>query len=221
MNGEDPTIPPHWEALSRALLPALKEVRLALQPGGGDGGLHPRGVDVGACTQAFQQAVARLVSQVNQTLGGLAAAPDPTREEIERGTRAFHAGVEALTDLLPWARAIMGSGPQREGGRLLEAVIQDFLRQLEGWLTELVQTLADPLAALRRQGVTGESAPTLRLAFQAAPAPELEALVAWLGARQAAAPGRMKVTATVRVEEKGPSFLEVIGFAALLRGLFR
>lgn len=121
----------------------------------------------------------RLTDQVNALMTDVAAKEDVATRDVYRAVERFEGVLDevilAYRDLnrqAPVGRAL-------EPWDLLLRAYRHVLREIQDWLQDLVETLADPLSALRRKGLPTQGSVEIHLALTLTAPPELGALRRW------------------------------------------
>lgn len=78
----------------------------------------------------------------------------------------------------------------RQGRDLLAEVHRDVLTQIKDWIEEIVETVKDPLAAVKRRGLQTDKDVTLTIDLTLRPPQAVEQLVHWAGKNAASTVGR-------------------------------
>ena len=184
MNSEAPQAAAEMLALGRALRPTLANMSATLRSS------PPLGGDV-ATIESVEDHLARLanacddmVAKVEELGQALAAGSDELA--IHRAVGAFEAHLQVLRDGYMEVLAWGGAESARRGRDLLAEVYRDILTQIKDWIEEIVETVEDPLAAIKRRGLPTKGKVNLTIALTLDTPPELEELVRW--ARKDAAP---------------------------------
>lgn len=121
----------------------------------------------------------RLSEQTDDLMREVLAKQDASDLVVYRAVGRFEA---PLLDILAGYHgvcALAARGTARDARDLLAGVYRHSLIEIRDWLGELVQTLEDPLAALKRRGLPTSGPVTLRLLLTLTAAPGLESLSRW------------------------------------------
>ena len=166
-------------ALGRALRPTLAKVSATLRSS------PPLGGDV-ATIGSVENHLARLanacddmVAKVEELGQALAAGSDELA--IHRAVGAFEAHLQVLRDGYVEVLAWGGAKSARRGRDLLAEIYRDTLTQIKDWIEEIVETVEDPLAAIKRRGLPTKGKVNLTIQLTLHAPPELEQLVRWAG----------------------------------------
>jgi hypothetical protein len=126
---------------------------------------------------------ARVVHRVNDLMPAVVANEQASDAEIFRAAGRLEA---AIDDLLMGYRDVrlLRVDPREDQARdLLAALYRHTADEVCSWLGELVETLADPLAAARRRGLPTAGVVELPLRLTLSVAPELAELSHWIEQR--------------------------------------
>ncbi len=119
-----------------------------------------------------------LATKVN-TLGDVLSTAD-TDAEIHRVVGGLEVYLDDLlvqhSEVLRW-RAV---GSDARALDLLTGVYRHLLTETRDWLDELVETISDPVAAIKRQGLPSSGTVNLQLTLTLTEAPQLAALYRWV-----------------------------------------
>lgn len=160
-------LPPHIVLFGEALRPVLRKVEDQLSTSGRlkDG------------VESFRDFSERVLGQVSDSVDRLAVqiralnkqvmrAADTPGPEVHRSVGRLEMVVHELLESYADVRDASASSPTDEQGkRLLLAALRRILTQIRGWLRDLVEATADPMAHLKRKGLptTGRIKLTLDL----------------------------------------------------------
>lgn len=181
MSNASAALPPHISLLGEAMQPLLWKLEAGLSEP-----LHPTGrpesLDV-VCESALgklQDSIRRLAGEMNGALNELAGAAAPPAAEVHRAAGRLELPLDELLDgYFELLETRPDAGHQR-GLELLVAVYRHTLTQLRDWLEELVEAIADPLAAVRRRGLPTSGKVNLDFFLTFTTARELGELQDWL-----------------------------------------
>lgn len=184
--GPQAKLPPEVVALGRALRPTLAKLSATLSSGAARGGrgARPRAAGEVATIALVKRSLSRLanacddvVAKVEELGRALAAGSDELA--IFRAVGAFEAHLQLLQDGYVEVLAWGGAKRARQGRDLLAEIYRDTLTQIEDWIEEIVDTVEEPLAAVKRRGMRAQREVTLTIMLTLRPPPELEQLVRW------------------------------------------
>lgn len=180
MANSSPILPPHVTLLGEALQPLLTQVEAQLNA--------PARVD-GAevifkefASKAFNDLpvfVERLCSEANDVLNEVVNADASTEAEVYRAVGRFEmvfddflGSYSELRDMRPY--------PKGRGHGLLLAVYRHALQEVEAWLRDVIESLADPMAALRKRGLPTSGDVELKLSLTFTTPKELGEFRDWM-----------------------------------------
>lgn len=178
----DALLPPHVTLLGQALTPSLQRLERQLKP---RARLEPSAplanfAEVAEETLSrFGDSSERLVGEVGR-LDAVVNATDVADAEVHRVAGRVEmvldellGGYAALRNLQPASWCI-------EGHELLLAALRHPLMEIRDWLRELVDTFAEPAAAVEKHRLPNRDQVTLHLALTLTAPPALEAFTRWL-----------------------------------------
>ena len=179
MNG-NPVLPPHVITLGSAMRPMLSKLEARMM----DTPTH-RTVAKYDMVDAMSDQIDKLsgttsglVTKVN-ILGDVLSTAG-TDAEIHRTV----GGIEVyLDDLLAQRFEVLrwhAVGSDARALDLLAGVYRHLLTEIRDWLEELIKTIADPLAAVKRRGLPTSGSVDLHLMLTLTEAPQLAALHRWV-----------------------------------------
>ena len=150
MNSKEPQAAAEMLALGRALRSTLANMSATLRSS------PPLGGDV-ATSESVEDHLAQLENgcdfegKFEELQQALAAGSDELA--IHRAVGAFEAHLQVLLDGYMEVLAWGGARSARRGRDLLAEVYRDILTQIKDWIEEIVETVEDPLAAIKRRGL--------------------------------------------------------------------
>ena len=146
-------LPPRVVRLGEALRPLLSKVRLRSDA-------RARGEATAPVTAEF---LSHRLRELERTIGRLGAVGEAMMAEVIGREDAQDADVyrvvarleSRVEDLIDDSADLRGrvQGEFGEGAHLLGAVYEGLLERIENWLEDLVESVADPLAAAKRKGL--------------------------------------------------------------------
>ena len=179
MNG-NPVLPPHIITLGSAVRPLLSklEARMTDTPTHRTVAKYHMVDAVSDQLDELAGTTSGLVTKVN-VLGDVLSTVG-TDAEIHRVVRGLEVYLDDLLaqrfEVLRW-RAV---GPDARALDLLAGVYRHLLTEIRDWLDELVETIADPVAAVKRRGLPESGEVDLQLMLALTEAPQLVALHRWV-----------------------------------------
>ena len=138
---------------------------------------------VSVSLNSLQGIVHRLNGQVNGLMSDVVAREDASDADVYRAVGRFDAFLDELLAEYQGLKRLSAYGADIEGRDLLVGAYRHTLVEIRDWLEDLVGTLADPQAALRRKGLPTSGPVEIPLTLHLTGAPELAALGRW-GERQ-------------------------------------
>lgn len=138
---------------------------------------------VSVSLNSLQGIVHRLNGQVNGLMSDVVAREDASDADVYRAVGRFDAFLDELLAEYQGLKRMSAYGADIEGRDLLVGAYRHTLVEIRDWLEDLVDTLADPQAALRRKGLPTSGPVEIPLTLHLTGAPELAALGRW-GERQ-------------------------------------
>ena len=176
MNSKEPQAAAEMLVLGRALRPTLANMSATLRSS------PPLGGDV-ATAESVEDHLAQLEDgcdfegKIEKLQQALAAGSDELA--IHRAVGAFEAHLQVLLDGYMEVLAWGGARSARRGRDLLAEVYRDIRTQIKDWIEEIVETVEDPLAAIKRRGLPTKGKVNLTIQLTLDTPPELEELVRW------------------------------------------
>lgn len=122
----------------------------------------------------------RLADRINSLMSDVVANESATDGDVYRAVGRFEAFVDDLLAGYREVRVLNAYGRDAEGRDLLAGVYRHTLVEIRDWLEDLVETLADPMAVVRRRGLPTTGYVELPLTLTLTAAPELAALSRWI-----------------------------------------
>jgi hypothetical protein len=174
------TLPPRLECLGDAMAPLLEKLNVALAEKSLS--MVPVNSIVDVIKSGLSdlgRSVHRLTDQVNALMTDVAAKENASDKDVYRAVGRFEC---VMDDLIKDYREICGQyayGNDEEACDLLAETYRHSMREIQEWLQDLVNTLTDPIAALRRRGMPTSGAIEIPLTLTLTSAPELARLQRW------------------------------------------
>lgn len=174
------TLTPRLVCLGEAMAPvlgkldaALAEQALPTDPVRSIVDVIRRGLD------ALGRSIPRLSDQVNGLMTDVAANESASDRDVYRAVGRFEGVLdEIISDYRKVSRQ-SAYGSDEEACELLTGTYRHSLREIQIWLQDLVDTLADPIAALHRKGLPTTGSIEIPLTLTLTSAPELTGLQRW------------------------------------------
>lgn len=128
----------------------------------------------------LQSLAHRLNDRVNGLMSDVVENENAADSDVYRAVGRFEAFADDLLAGYRDVRTFNAYGRDVEARDLLAGIYRHTLIEIRDWLGELVETLADPMAAVRRRGLPTTGYVELPLALTLTAAPELVALSRWI-----------------------------------------
>lgn len=129
----------------------------------------------------LETAVHRLTDRINDLMGEVVSNESASDSEVYRAVGRFEALLRDVLASYHGVLSLAAYGADAEARDLLAGVYRHSLIELRDWLHELVETLADPMAAVHRRGLPTSGYVELPLTLELTAAPELAGLSRWAG----------------------------------------
>lgn len=181
---DEPLLPPHVTLLGKALRPLPAQIDTALRTP-----TPPEEPETSFVTAAqiglakLDRGVERMVSEVN-ALGRIVTASDAPDADVHRAAGRVEAVLDDQLRLHAALYHLRAEPAYVRGQELLLATYRNTLIQIRDWLQEIVETLADPMAALEKRGLPTSGKVELQLSLELTAPKELGQFRDWL-AREA------------------------------------
>lgn len=174
------TLPSRLVCLGEAMAPVLRKLDAAVA----EESLPT--VPVGSMVDVIKEGLAalgrsmsRLSDQVNGLMSNVAANESATDRDVYRAVGRFEGVLdEIISDYRKIGRQ-SAFGSNEEALVLLAGTYRHSMQEIQAWLQDLVDTLADPKAALRRKGLPTTGSIEIPLTLTLTSAPELAGLQRW------------------------------------------
>lgn len=214
-------LPPELLALGEALAPVAKAARQALVRR-----VRPSGQDFVTLESlsrhmgAIERALSRLTPRIDGLMSEVIRKEGVGTLEVGRSTGRLEQVISELIDGYLDAKASHAGVESTEARALILGVYRHHIRNICDWLDDLVATISNPAAALRRRGIEPSSDVVLTVPLNMTSPPEmakLSALVATLQPQQ-----EERVESSISPQQKGddgPGVLGTIGALAFGLGL--
>jgi len=133
-------------------------------------------------------AIQGLSDRVNGLMRDVVSNEDASDAEVCRAVGRFEAFLDDLLAGHDAVRALGSDGTDAEIRDLLAGVYRHALVEVRDWLGDLVDALADPVAALQKRGLPTSGEVELPLSLTLTAAPQLAGLSRWAMRRQVSRP---------------------------------
>ena len=170
--------------------------------------------------------VADHLDEMEDTVSDLAAKVDSLGELLSRegpitGIHRAAGGLEVYLDTLltrySEVRRWRAGASDQHARRLLAGAYRHLLTEIRDWMDELIETIDDPLAAVRRRGLPTSGSVEIPLTLTLTEAPQLAELHDWLESELLGAGGYGPQPAPA--EKPGLGFLGTVAAVALGFGI--
>ncbi len=165
--------------------------------------------------RSLQVDIPRLADRINRLMGDVVTNEDASNAEVYRAVGRFEAFLDDLLAEYRSVRALNVHGDDVEARDLLAGVYRHTLVEIRDWLEDLVETLADPMAAVIRRGLPTTGHVELTLTMKLTAAPQLEQLTRWAERHAAALSGTGNSSSLPPVRKSGLGFWSMVGAAML------
>ena len=181
MASGDPILPPHVTLLGEALHPLLRKVegqlRKPVRPIGAKKSFLAEGQ---RALHQLGDSVTRLISETNRVLSEVISAADLPEAKVHRAIGRFEMILDEMLDSYSELRELYPYPVHKRGHELLLAVYRHRLTQLQGWLLDVVEAIADPVAAVKKKGLPTSGDVQLVLSLTFTSPPEQDELLDWI-----------------------------------------
>lgn len=127
----------------------------------------------------LEAAVHRLTERINDLMGEVVANEAASDSEVYRAVGRFEAPLRDVLTSYHSVQALEAYGANAEARDLLADVYRHSLIEIRDWLYELIETLADPMAAVKKRGLPTSGYVELPLTLELTAAPGLAGLSRW------------------------------------------
>lgn len=200
---------PHIVQLGEALQPALRKVEAELsktvRPMGRSESFIAAGEGALACLGG-----AHRLAEMMPVLNGVVSAADVPAAQVHRAVGRLEVVLDDLLECYAELRQARPWPAHKRGHELLVAAFRHTLRQIQGWLLDLVDAAADPMEVLKRKGLPTSGSVTLKLTLKLTAPKELLEFDKW-AADQAARNQRFRFWTALAAEVAGLSLGLSIG----------
>lgn len=138
----------------------------------------------------LQSVAHRLTDRINCLMSDVVANEFAADSDVYRAVGRFEASVDDLLSGYRSVCALDANGRDAEARDLLAGVYRHTLVEIRNWLGDLVETLTDPMAVVRKRGLPTTGYVELPLNLTLTAAPELAALTRWAGREGSGTPGK-------------------------------
>lgn len=186
---DEPMLPPRMTLLGEAMRPVWEKVREEIDlcvpqtevvVGMGEVVLHH--------FQSLQDSIPRLADRINRLMDDVVTNEAAGDAEVYRAVGRFEAFLDDLLADYRSVRALDAYDDDVEARDLLAGVYRHTLVEIRDWLADLVETLADPMAAVIKRGLPTTGHVKLQLNLTLTAAPQLGQLSRWAERHASALP---------------------------------
>ena len=171
---------PHVILLGEALRPALRKVRAQLDAAANPAGPRENFPDFGQRVLAeVADSVDRLANEV-KALNGVVRAADVPAAKVHRVVGRLEMVFEELLGSHAEVRDARAASAHERGRRLLLTALRRVLTQIRDWLRDVVDAAADPLAVVKRKGLSTSGQVTLNLTLDLDSASDMDEFHDWV-----------------------------------------
>lgn len=167
---------------------------------------------------SLQNNIPRLTDRINRLIGDVVSNEDAGDADVYRAVGRFEAFLDDLLADYHAVRSLQVRGANVEARDLLAGVYRHFLAEVRDWLGELVETLADPMAAVAKRGLPTSGRVELPLTLTLTAAPQLEGLSRW-AKRQSVSLSSTQRSTGQSSRKSGLGFWGTLGMVALGWGI--
>jgi len=128
----------------------------------------------------LEKAVHRLAKRINDLMDDVASNEAASDSEVYRAASRFEAALQGILARYHGILSLDAYGTDIIVIDLLADVYRHSLIEIRDWLEELVETVADPMAAVRRRGLPTSGHVEIPLFLELTTAPELDELANWV-----------------------------------------
>ena len=127
----------------------------------------------------LESAVHRLTERINNLMCEVVTNDAASDSDVYRAVGRFEAPLRDMLANYHGVQSLAAYGADAEARDLLVNVYRHYLTEIHDWLHELVETLADPMAAVKRRGLPTSGYVEFPLILELTAAPGLTGLSRW------------------------------------------
>ena len=124
--------------------------------------------------------VERLCDETNRVLDEVVGTADLPESKVHRAVGRFEMVLDELLDGYSELRELRPYRSHKRGHELLLVIYRYTLTRIQGWLLEVVEALADPMAALKKKGLPTSGEVQLNLSLNFTTPKENDELLDWI-----------------------------------------
>jgi hypothetical protein len=174
------TLPPRLVCLGEAMAPVLEKLDAALAEQALPTVRFGSIVDViRGGLDAIGRSMPRLSDQVNRLMTDVAANENASDRDVYRAVGRFEGVLDEIISDYQAVSRQSAYGSDEEACELLAGTYRHSMREIQIWMQDLVDTLADPISALHRKGLPTTGSIEIPLTLTLTLAPELTGLERW------------------------------------------
>ncbi|MCY4012349.1 MAG: hypothetical protein OXG82_06505 [Gammaproteobacteria bacterium] len=140
----------------------------------------------------IEDRVARLVEAIDHDLAGV-TGPDAADSAVWRATSRVEIHIEGLLDQYDEVRRVKPESGDFHAYALLGGIYHNLLEQVQTWLNDVLESVDDPVGALRKRGLPTEGHVEITIPLTVEPPPQVDELARWAQQRTT---GRASYTRT-------------------------
>ena len=217
---DERVLPPRMTLLGEAMRPIWLKVRAQLDmPVQQASAVTGMGNVVSQHFDSLQNTIPRLEDRINRLMTDVVSNEEATDGEVYRAVGRFEAFLDDLLADHQAVRALKAYGADVEARDLLAGVYRHFLVEVRDWLGELVETLADPMAAVKKRGLPTSGHVELPLTLTLTAAPQLMGLSRWAERQSVSLSSPQNSTGYRAPRKSGLGFWGTVGVIVLGWGI--
>lgn len=179
MNKDNP-LPPRMTRLGKAMRPVLQKLTTQIDMPVSRDSITANMTDlILRHMDALQVAANRLEKRIDDLMSEVVANETASDIDVYRTARRFEAVLDDLLADYQAIRALIVAGPDAKARDLLAGAYRHSLHEIRDWLGELVDVIADPMAAVMKRGLPTSGYVELPLTLTLTAAPEFDELERW------------------------------------------
>lgn len=173
-------VPHRVKILGVALCSTLQRLERAMrQPVRADHAVYGMLETVSHHLRVNAEGVRRLSAGIDTLMAEVISLEAASDVLVYRAVGRFDACMDDLLDGLKSVQTIAATGDDLQACSLLEGAYRHLLGEVRDWLSDLIDAIDDPLAALNKRGLPTTGSIKLPIILKLTPAPQLERLRLW------------------------------------------
>lgn len=153
MSSSDANLPRHVTLLGEALRTSLPVVEAQLSEPVCANGAEMNFAELAKAFDGLGKAMARLSREANGVLNDVLGATRLPDAQVYRAAGRFEMAFDELLHGYTELRRLRPNPEHKRGHELLLAIYHSIVTQYQGLLREVVETIADPMTAVRKRGL--------------------------------------------------------------------